>query len=70
MKGRKFFAYELRSYDGTITKEYKTYSGARKAASKLIKKDIMCEIMGLTVDKDSNGTDDLSTLRWIQIIGC
>lgn len=63
--------YELRSYDGKIKKEYWTYSGARRAASKLIDNDVMCGIWALVVDRDpKTGLDNLDTLRWVQKIGC
>lgn len=62
--------YELRSYDGTITKKYDKYGWAHKAAIKLIAKDIYCGIWALVVNKNEDGTDDIDSLRWEQVIGC
>lgn len=70
MKEFENICYELRSYDGKIVKEYDKYGWARRAAGKLIAKDIMCGIWALVVNKNEDGTDDLSSLRWEQIIGC
>ena len=70
MKDFKNIAYELRSYDGKINKRYWTYGRARRAASKLIDKDIMCGIWALVVNIKEDGMDDLDTLRWEQVIGC
>lgn len=62
--------YEVRSYDGTITKSYKNYKSARNFCNKLIEQEIWCGIYELICDKGADGTDDLDTLRWVQIIGC
>lgn len=62
--------YEVRSYDGTITKPYKNYKSARKFCNKLIEQNIWCGIYELVCDRNADGMDDLDTLRWIQIIGC
>lgn len=70
MKEFENICYELRSYDGTITKRYDKYGWARKAAGKLVNKDIMCGIWALVVNKNEDGTHDIDSLRWEQVIGC
>lgn len=62
--------YQVRSYDGHVTKDYRYYSQACKFSRKLINDGIMCGIWELVVDKNEDGTDNLDTLRWVQVIGC
>ena len=62
--------YQVRSYDGNITKDFHYYANAYKFSFKLINDDIMCGIWELVCDKNADGTDNLDTLRWVQIIGC
>jgi len=62
--------YQVRSYDGNITKDYRYYAHAYKFSCKLINDGIMCGIWELVCDKNADGTDNLDTLRWVQVIGC
>lgn len=62
--------FEVRSYDGTVKREYSYYKRAYAFATKLIRQDIWCGIWQLVVDKNADGTDNLDTLRWVQVIGC
>ena len=61
--------YEVRSYDGTITKQYSNYKNAYIYCNKLIAKHVWCGIYELICDKNADGTDNLDTLRWYQVIG-
>lgn len=68
-EGRKGI-FEVRSYDGKIKKPFSYYKRAYNFSTKLLRQDIYCGIWELVVDKNEDGTDNLDTLRWVQVIGC